>query len=152
MSRTKVVKEYSFRSKDVQPPFSLNTTDVCFRGNKIGSVTGIEKLSNQKGSVYTATFSEPVVIKNNNIYYNNIKFAEIAGEIQSTNFGESVPDFFDPNKFENTKHRHSQSSPVIEKKEVQSATQLILDRINNKIKDWNHDELFDLYDTICKTK
>lgn len=148
MLKTKFVQEYSFSSRDVQPPFSLNMSDVCCRGNKIGSVTGIEKLSNKRGSVYTATFSEPIEIKKNKIYYKNMEFAGIVGEIQSVNFGKSIPDFFDPNKYENTKHGHTQSLPVIEKKEAQSPTQLMLNKINEKIQDWNFDKLFDLYEKI----
>jgi hypothetical protein len=153
MFAKKTVREYSFLSKDVQPPFSLNTTDVCFSGNKIGSVSSTEKLSNKKGSLYTAMFTSPVEIKNNSIYYNNLKFAEIIEEKESFGFDKNAPSLFDRKKDEKTKHRLVWSAPTIEKQEdYSSTTQPLLDRINKKIKDWDYDELFDLYDKICNMK
>jgi hypothetical protein len=64
---------FTFKSKDVHSPFSLNSNELSYKGQHIGSVTKKEKISNAQGTNYTVEFSVPVKYDEitNRITYNS---------------------------------------------------------------------------------
>lgn len=52
-------RTFHILSKEIQPPFSLNEHELCFRGERIGSAKLKEKISNNKGSIYVVKFEKP---------------------------------------------------------------------------------------------
>jgi hypothetical protein len=155
MLKTKVVQEYSFLSKDVQPPFSFNTTEVCYHGTQIGIVTDIKRLSNKKGSIYTVAFKEQVEIKNHRIYYNGVYFAEVKNETRS--ISENVPILFALQNEASPQHKAVlPDTPSIDARKQEddnvSQKQILFNRIHNKMKTLSFSELLDLYDKIKEMK
>lgn len=52
-------RAFDILSKEIRPPFSLNEHELCFKGERIASAKRKQKISNNKGSIYSLQFEKP---------------------------------------------------------------------------------------------
>jgi hypothetical protein len=97
---------FAIYSKDVHPPFSLNTTEISFGGQSLGRVLKQEKISNKQGTIYTIEFY--VALEYDPIF----KTISYKGNfISHTN-----------EEHQNTNRNYSQKEKKIPKKEIERVT------------------------------
>ncbi len=163
----------TFMSKDVHSPFSLNEKEVSFNGKRIATVLSVEKISNKMGSRYTVFFNERVTLKGDEMYLGNSYFADLVKLVSTDDNDQGlsktksrnviINEQKEEDEFRGWKDLQDQNLKIamaeirgkkvkhLEKKDGRPESVLI-ERINEKIKDWSYDNLFDLYDYIAEKK